>query len=435
MKEVVKVQKLNKVLFFLPFSCFFFNKSSADSSFQKQYDCFDLGQDFCFLDENIFFYGKPFFSTKNKFLVYSFTSDSDKYFLFYNSEKNIPHGRSLEPFYVGLELFRVNRSGSLTYLGNVFLESSFESIFRAKNYGEKVFLFSNTEVVFLNSERIFDHINFQLDYPGYNVSDVFSDSMIWVKLSKSIQNSYLFESDRSSYDEEIVLFYDFQLSKFRREDFNKSPFYNKKKSLDQIIETVGDLYLGQDNSEGRIIWGQTYFLYGLLDYLRDNNEPDLIKILFKNINFYLNHEDLSFLYSKRYSYKRSKQLFLLHAARFYTFLKSFVRIFPNYYHPFLYKHLTNLEEVLLLTSRIHTVERFVEFDFEEIGKQNYFIFSKESDFWANGINVPINFVSDYIIALLLIENDKAYSLAEILLQVNFQLLDQSYLDQFHQFFL
>ena len=80
--------------------------------------------------------------------------------------------------------------------------------------------------------------------------------------------------------------------------------------------------------------------------------------------------------------------------------------------------------MLFTSDEYETVEDLVLFDFDEIGIRDYLIFSPESDFWANSINVPSNYVSDYIISLININTDESLNLAKKLVETNFILMDE-----------
>ena len=355
------------------------------------------------------------FSLEDRILVDIFKFNDKYYILSYNANENIASGQKIETSYVGLEIHIFENNLSF-YVGNFFADSSFESIFK-KIFMEDAFLIcSNKECYIFDKLNETLHMKVSEFIDGYEIFEIKKDNYFEIDLIKSYQKYYLFDRDQNKYDLKKLIF-DSNLVFI---EINETEVSRGTLPISEINNN-NLLYSIQDNSEGRIVWGQKYLLDGIIfDFENDNS------ILGLNFNYYLKNENLDFLFSKRYSFNRESQLFLLHVARYYNMLFQYKDINPEIVNNSNFqKQLLELEKILLFTSdEYKTVEEIVLFNFDEIGIRDYLIFSPESDFWANSINVPINYVSDYIISLININTDESINLAKKLVETNFILMDE-----------
>ena len=384
-------------------------------TFESNFKKVNLIGDAIIFKNKLLIQNQEIFSLENRILVDIFIFNDRYYILTYNANENIASGQKIETSYVGIEL-HIFENNLPIYDGNYFADSSFESIFK-KIFMEDAFLIcSNQECyIFDNSNKTF-HMKVNEFIDGYEIFGIKKDNFFEIDLIKSHQKYFLFDSDQNKYDlKKLIL--DSNLVFL---EINEIESPSEALTISEINNN-NLLYSIQDNSEGRVVWGQKYLLDGIIfDYKNDSSILDL------NFNYYLKNENLDFLFSKRYSFSRESQLFLLHVARYHNMLTQYKNIKPDIVNNLNFqKQLSDLEKILLFTSdEYKTVEEMVLFNFGEIGIRDYLIFSPESDFWANGINVPINYVSDYIISLININTDESLNLAKKLVETNFILMDE-----------
>ena len=392
------------------------NSTARDEiTFESNFKKVNLIGDAVIFKNKLLIENQEIFSLVDRILVDIFKFNDRYYILSYNANENIASGQKLETSYVGIEL-HIFENNFPIYVGNYFADSSFESIFK-KIFMEDAFLIcSNQECYIFDNSNETLHMKVNEFIDGYEILGIKKNSYFEIDLIKSQQKYFLFDSDQNKYDlKKLIL--DSNLV-FLEINAIESP-----SDLLTISEINNNnlLYSIQDNSEGRVVWGQKYLLDGIIFGIENGNS-----ILDLNFNYYLKNENLDFLFSKRYSFSRESQLFLLHVARYYNMLIQYKVVKPGIVNnPNFQKQLSDLEKILLFTSDAYeTVEDIVLFNFDEIGIRDYLIFRPESDFWANGINVPINYVSDYIISLININTDESLNLAKKLVETNFILMDE-----------
>ena len=185
-------------------------------------------------------------------------------------------------------------------------------------------------------------------------------------------------------------------------------FYRRK--------NYGNLDLGVNNTLGRVAWSQVYYLTALNDFLgwgnglleaNDWNRSHHIFISQLNsLCDLLLTEDGPFLNSTRYSVDDEELLFLLHVSLVYLALSevnTHLLISDPTMLLKLERSLQVLENIVLDSDKERdqkvTLESLEKFEFEQ-GRFLTLRFKQGFPFWADGANVPHNFVSSYITARL-----------------------------------
>lgn len=173
----------------------------------------------------------------------------------------------------------------------------------------------------------------------------------------------------------------------------------------------GLISFADNNLEGRVAWNQVYYLNGLIslvqgklnfftpkliNYARERvrSEIDLIADLSEN--------DYPGYRVKRYSINREPLLFALHLGRIAELLTRADR--AGLGSPTVSGALDKIQKQLL--SLEHTVERTAPCVLEELAACQTLEYRQGYPFWADGINVPFNYVSGYVSGLLSVTNDK-----------------------------
>jgi hypothetical protein len=173
------------------------------------------------------------------------------------------------------------------------------------------------------------------------------------------------------------------------------------------MKNGGMIEYGDNNLEGRVAWSQVYYLNGLISAV--SNEVNLLdgeikKILRKRIANEVNliallaESDYPGYRVKRYSIDREPLLFALHLGRVAQLLsrskeEGLGSIATN-------KALQQLRHELL-TMKL-TVEHIKDcrIKFDNGLKCSTLFYRRGYPFWADGINVPYNYVSGYVTGLL-----------------------------------
>jgi hypothetical protein len=166
----------------------------------------------------------------------------------------------------------------------------------------------------------------------------------------------------------------------------------------------GPADFGANNLEGRIAWSQVYYLHGLLSILSGkipdlklNDDSELLRRLTTELNLMgsLCDQEYPGFRVKRYSLDREPLLFALHLGRIAALMARAHELLklPITGHclRMLNKELLNLE---------HTVEEQASYTVAGLPRR-YLRYRSGSQFWADGANVPYNYVSGYVEGMLL----------------------------------
>ena len=394
-------------------------KNQSDQ-IQSNYAGYILSNDL-YIKDNSLYLGPNFIMTLNNKILVDIIEFQGSHFIFwYNSEENVASGQKLQTEYVGLELSIVSEGFNLT-TKNLFITSSFESIFKQEELSDSFIMCSNQECYRFFGNGNFINLKVTEFTNLYDINSIdFSENKLFLELVRKYPAQNLHQEDGTIYDRKGLVFSkEFVLIEGPK-DISDSEF-NFGNSTS--INNFNYLYAFQDNSEGRIVWGQKYLLDALL--LKENLNDLETKILNESLDFYMSFSDINFLFSKRYSFNRQSQIFLLHISRYYNLLTNLKNFLNDEHLENFNLQISLLEKLLLFDTNDHqSVEILRNFDFFEIGIRRYLVFREDSDFWANSVNVPINYSSDYIIALLNINSNASNDLAKSLLDTNFILLDR-----------
>ena len=333
--------------------------------FQPEATKFQLADGFQISENQLWFQNQNVFSLNDKILVDLFKFGNKHYVLSYNSSKNVASGQKLKTLYVGLEL-HVLDGNNIRFVGNFFTKSSFESIFKKISIGNSLLICSDVECYIFDDEQHKHYMNVDKFVSGYEITQINNDNGIEVDLIKSFDSYELHKTDKNIYDlKKLRLNTKLEFVGISDIDQPDRPIQISK------INNNNFLYLAQDNSEGRVVWGQKYLLDGL--FLDAKNTKKTIDL---NYDYYLQHRNLKFLFSERYSFSRKSQLFLLHVARYYNMLTAYKALNRNAAESSNFqRHMSDLEQLLLFeSSKYKTVEQLVSFNFSEIGNRRYLIF-------------------------------------------------------------
>ena len=176
-----------------------------------------------------------------------------------------------------------------------------------------------------------------------------------------------------------------------------------------------------NNFEGRIAWSQAYYLNGMISLLDKNSGLQYLSNnnLRKNISQTI-LEELQLLAGlaaynypgylvKRYSIDREPLLFALHISRIVTVLQRAQTI---------YKHNSNIDEAISsICTELNNLNQTVEKQDKPNESQISMSYKSGYPFWADGVNVPYNYISGYIQGLLTACNsDKNVKISAALIQ-------------------
>lgn len=176
----------------------------------------------------------------------------------------------------------------------------------------------------------------------------------------------------------------------------------------------GLISFGDNNLEGRVAWSQVYYLNGLISlaqgdlgissaklvgYARQRvrAEVDLIARLAES--------DFPGYRVKRYSIDREPLLFSLHLGRIADLLARADH--AGLGSPAVTSALAKIRKELL--SFEHTVEHPVACELAEVRGCQTLEYRQGFPFWADGVNVPFNYVSGYVGGLLAVTEDTVSS--------------------------
>lgn len=394
--------------------------ASASAELSVEYPG-ELIDEHLYINNNAIHYKNSYTLSLNDKILVDIVRFEEAYFiLWYDSSENTTGAQEAGANYTGLQAHMIH-DDYVENISDLFVKSSFESLFK-KTISEAGFIVcSNRECYFFyenggaNFVDISDYLN------GYEIDSIeYNNGILSLFCVRQQLRQRLGEVDITDYD-------------LKRIDFNRDlVLIGDAVTLDMPLNfttltsntsNLGFGYAFQDNSEGRIVWGQKY-LFDALSF-KENLHLDEMELVHRSINYYLGFSDVDFLFSERYSFRRQPQLFLLHVSRYYNLLKEAeTSVIPDLIDNYNLQ-ISLLEDMLTLSSsKYKPVEIFDEFYFDNIGCRPYLIFSPDSDFWANSVNVPVNYTSDYIIALLNVGSDTALEIAVSLLETNYLLLDE-----------
>lgn len=159
----------------------------------------------------------------------------------------------------------------------------------------------------------------------------------------------------------------------------------------------GVMEFGANNLEGRIAWSQVYYLQGLISLLRAHPAADsaMREAVRRRLAAEMDHMQRLVgtgypgLASKRYSVDREPVIFALHLGRVLHLLENWRAV----------SGVAGMQEgiIKMMLALDETVEVLVSRD---LGETSTLAYRYGAPFWADGVNVPINYISGYISGLL-----------------------------------
>lgn len=193
----------------------------------------------------------------------------------------------------------------------------------------------------------------------------------------------------------------------KKEDFARLLSYELSR-----MPNNGLINFGDNNLEGRIAWGSVYYLSGLISVLEGEGlgilSADMLDDIHKRVVSEIEliakfaENDYPGYRVKRYSINREPLLFALHLSRIAEVLKRAENL--GLESGSVKKALTKIRSHL--TSLEYTVEHKSECILLS-GKCETLAYREGYPFWADGVNVPFNFISGYVNGLLAVSSEKA----------------------------
>lgn len=371
-----------------------------------------------------------------------FGNSSCTYVLVYDVKRNIPSGRNLIVSEPGYDLYKIfnKKSPQIKLVKKGIDVGGIDTSVYCKTLPDKIILagtnriisiYDNSDTLLWDVDVLINHEIIELIFQGNKAyalikeihsgyeSNFFQDGSTF-KLAKLGQDSSIILENNINSENGIpynIKIIDDNITWDIAN--NKSSFTNLLRFDLNRMHNNGWMEFGSNNYEGRVAWLQTYYLNSLLWLLEsDSHGEKIITEDFKNILHYTLRDEIKYLcliclsdspslFSKRYSFNREPILFALHIARISTILKSSLGIFDD-----------NVisESLLKLNNELHYLDNTVEQLVEEDSLLTL-AYKKGSPFWADGVNVPYNYISGYVEGLLLSSSSQSFlSLSEQLLQ-------------------
>ncbi len=167
----------------------------------------------------------------------------------------------------------------------------------------------------------------------------------------------------------------------------------------------GLIDIGVNNLEARIAWSQTYYLNGLMALIDMNESFDIgFEGMAKRVSLELEgvvracESDYPYLFARRYSLDREPILFALHLGRIAALVGRGVEL--------------SLVDGQKCLSRIKndllSLERTVEKAYPDPDKPDNIKYGAGFPFWADGANVPYNFISGFLGGFLFLDSYYGY---------------------------
>jgi hypothetical protein len=172
----------------------------------------------------------------------------------------------------------------------------------------------------------------------------------------------------------------------------------------------GLISFGDNNLEGRVAWNQVYYLNGLISLAQDGlgiSSPELVAYARQRVRAEVDliarlaESDYPGYRVKRYSIDREPLLFSLHLGRIADLLARAER--AGLGSSAVTSALAKIRKELL--SFEHTVEHPVACELAEVSNCRTLSYRQGYPFWADGVNVPFNYVSGYVGGLLAVTED------------------------------
>ena len=363
------------------------------------------------------------YAIPGKTYLYSTKWNDGYYVLLYDGSRNVAGSSGQASYYDGIELYSL-KNRQLTYISNFFLESSIDSFFRSIIVGENLVICASKECSLFRRDGT--TIRFSAFEVGPTLlitglqSEEGSDGYrVLLKEAHPIEKAG--ELDTSEY---------MAFSALLDEDFVISSVdeISNADLLSQVLLEVSsfkqEFFLRQDNKEGRIAWGQHYIIdWYIMSHKYESLSSHRRSLLDSNMEFYAGENVKDLLLSRRYSMYRQDGLFLLHLSRFSQILNNYIDTKSTGFDHQITLEVNEVVGNYLDGNDKDVIEVLSPYFFTALNETRpYLKFSDNSVFWADGAIVPLNYVSDYITALIGQGDQNNLDLAESLLTTHLDLI-------------
>lgn len=348
----------------------------------------------------------------------------DLYIVVYDVMKNSPSGRTLSEVHEGLSVYRLSEKGKLssiaeniplggidTQIYGVVRDSGIDICGDNSCYSiGKDSSVKKWDTGFATSDE-FVEVNFSSNGAAA-VSRKKFDDRLQGEISEDYSKYTIYAFDKSGLKQRreiergvpYALRWD-GLKLFYREASSRRDYINLFLFDFLKMRFNGILDFGSNNLEGRVVWSQVYYVNGLLSLLKIDGK-DLID---NEVRGYLEkraRKEISLIADlcdyeypgyevKRYSIDRESLLFALHLGRILDLFNRASSV------------VTNDEKIPLCQIKIKNEMKLLDKTVEEISERHE---GDDSEtlmgyrygypFWADGANVPFNYISGYIVGLL-----------------------------------
>jgi hypothetical protein len=373
----------------------------------------------------------------------------DLYIVVYDVVKNSPSGRTLSEVHEGLSVYRLSEKGDFsstveglplggidTQIYGTVRDSGIDICGDNSCYSiGKDASVKKWDTGFATSDE-FIEVNFSSDGAAAVSRKKFDDRLQGeISEDYSKYTIYAFDEGGLKQEREIESGVPYALrwdgsSLFYREAVSWGDYINLFLFDLLKMRFNGLLDFGSNNLEGRVAWSQVYYINGLLSLLKIDDKNlvnDEIRGRLENrvrkeitlIADLCNYEYPGYQV-KRYSIDRENVLFALHLSRVLGLLGRADSVVPGD---------EKIQQCKLkIKNKIRLLDKTVEEIAERHSDNGYEVFMSYRygyPFWADGANVPFNFISGYISGLLGFSQnkddvDRAKKLSEKLISEEFK---------------
>ncbi|MBV6274055.1 hypothetical protein KVP09_14215 [Alcaligenaceae bacterium CGII-47] len=345
------------------------------------------------------------------------------YLVIYDVIKNSPSGRTLSDVHEGLSIYEISAKGNLSLIADDIALGGIDT---------QIYGIAGDFGIDICGENFCYSIGSDRKVEKWDTSFLSSDEFVEVRFTPGRAAAVI----RKRYDDRLQSDFSTDYSKYSVINFDKhglnqrkeieagapydltwdkqTIFYRKAVSREDYLEMLlfdlskmrfrGLLDFGTNNLEGRVAWSQAYYINGFLSLLNGYG-PNLSEAAREYLRKRV-VEELSLMAGlcdndypgfevKRYSIDRENTLFALHLGRV---LDLFSRA------DFMVASNQRIQECKAkikteLTSLKNTVEKIHASSLNDNSKMTM-RYRYGYPFWADGANVPFNYISGYVAGLL-----------------------------------
>lgn len=358
-----------------------------------------------------------------KTYMYSVSWDGGYYVILYDGSLNVASSSGQNAYFDGFEVYFLKDS-KLIYKSNFFYESSIDSFFRSITFKDSLVICASKECISFmpngETNRLSaKEVGSNFLVTGLQLTETMDGLNILFKGAPVTERVGIL--DESEYEAYSVLLDEFfiiqSINNISIDDLLASIFI-------EIKDLKQPFFLAQDNKEGRISWGQHYIIdWYILSLKYGELSENSRRMLDANFTFYFEQDLRELMLSRRYSMWRADALFLLHVSRFRHILENYREIQNNVINNQIINQSSEIINNSFNYETSETEEVLQQYYFEAINETvTYLKFSRDSVFWADGANVPVNYTSDYIVALIKEGGEVQLEMAESLLNTHLKLI-------------